>query len=154
MGESVSLLCEFGGNRLHTNSKRHEFFSSTHQALRKDNNNNHRILSLERSPKSSNLKGCNQGILEVNQCSYKIGTSISASGSFALDWRDAIDHYLARMCNLCLDILLQQQELSHHGYAHPRLHIFLGTIEINSVFLAINWYLKRKVPLILKHGSW
>ena len=32
-----------------------------------------------------------------------------------------------------------------------RLHIFLGTIEINSLVLAISWYLKGKVHLILKH---
>ena len=35
-----------------------------------------------------------------------------------------------------------------------RLHIFLGTIEINSIVLAISWYLKGKVLLILKHEPW
>ena len=34
------------------------------------------------------------------------------------------------------------------------LHIFLGTIEINSIVLAISWYLKGKVLLILKHEPW
>ena len=102
-GETVSLLCGFGGDPLHTHPKRHEFFSSTHQSLRKDNNSDHRILSLERGPKSSNLKGCNQVILEASQCSLQIWTSTSASGSFTLDWRDAMEHYLARMWNHCSD---------------------------------------------------
>ena len=68
-GETVSLLCGFGRDPLHTHPKCHKFFSSTHQSLRKDNNSDHRILSLERGPKSSNLKGCNQAILEASQCS-------------------------------------------------------------------------------------
>ena len=62
-GETVSLLCGFGGDPLHTYPKRHEFFSSTHQSLWKDNNSDNRILSLERVPESSNLKGCNQALL-------------------------------------------------------------------------------------------
>ena len=33
-------------------------------------------------------------------------------------------------------------------------HIFLGTIEIKSIVLAISWYLKGKVLLILKHEPW
>ena len=35
-----------------------------------------------------------------------------------------------------------------------RLHIFLGTIEINSIILALSWYLKGKVFLVLKHEPW
>ena len=96
-------------------AKRHEFFSSTHQSLRKDNNSDDRILSVERGPKSSNLKGCNQAILEVNQCSQQICTLTSALGSFTLDWRDAMEHYLARMPNLCSYTLLLPQGLNHHG---------------------------------------
>ena len=68
-GETVSFLCGFEGDPLHTHPKRHKSFSSTHQLLRKDNNSDHRILSLEGGPKSSNLKGCNQTIFEANQCS-------------------------------------------------------------------------------------
>ena len=67
--ETVSLLCGFGGDPLHTHPKRHKYFSSTHQSLGKDNNSDHRILSLERGYKSSNLTGCNQAILVTNQCS-------------------------------------------------------------------------------------
>ena len=65
--ETVSLLCGSGGDPLHTHPKRHKFFSSTHQSLRKDNNSNHCILSLERGPKSRNLKGCNQVISVLNK---------------------------------------------------------------------------------------
>ena len=86
-GETVSLFSGFGEDPLHTHPKRHKFFSSTHQTLWKDNNSNHCILSLECGPKSSNLKGCNQVILETSQCSSQIWTSTSASGSFTLDWR-------------------------------------------------------------------
>ena len=68
-GETVSLLCGFGGYPLHTHPKRHKFFSSTHQLLWKDNISYHHILSLDRGPKNSNLKGCNQATLEVSQCS-------------------------------------------------------------------------------------
>ena len=50
------------------------------------------IRSLERGPKSSNLKGCNQAILEANQCSKQIWTLTSASGSLTLDWRNAMEH--------------------------------------------------------------
>ena len=32
-----------------------------------------------------------------------------------------------------------------------QLHIFLRTIEINSIALVISWYVKGKVLLILKH---
>ena len=95
--ETVSLICRFGGDPLHTYPKRHKFFYSTHQSLQKDNNSDHRILSLERGPKSSNLNGCSQAILEANQCSQQIWASTSASGSFALEWRDAMDNSLARM---------------------------------------------------------
>ena len=65
-GETVSLHCGFGRDPLHTHPKRHEVFSSAHQSLRKDNNSDRRILSLERG---LNLKACNQAILEANQCS-------------------------------------------------------------------------------------
>ena len=34
------------------------------------------------------------------------------------------------------------------------LHILLETIEIKSVVLAISWYLKGKVLLIMKHKRW
>ena len=67
--ETASLLCGFEGDPLHTHPKRHELFSPPHQSLRKDNDSDHRILSLERGPKSSNPKGCNQAILEADQCS-------------------------------------------------------------------------------------
>ena len=75
-GETVSLFSGFGEDPLHTHPKRHKFFSSTHQTLWKDNNSNHCILSLERGPKSSNLKGCNQAILEANQCSSQSGLQL------------------------------------------------------------------------------
>ena len=68
-GESVTLLCGFWGDPLHTHPKRHEFFSPNHQSLRKNNNSDRRILSLEHGPKISNLKACNQVILEAGQCS-------------------------------------------------------------------------------------
>ena len=64
-GETVSLLCRSGGDPLHTHLKRHEFYCSIYQSLGKDNNSDHRILSLERSPKSNNLKGCNFGSQSV-----------------------------------------------------------------------------------------
>ena len=115
--ETVSLLCGFGWNPLHTHPKGHEFFSSTHQSLRKDNNRDNRILSHERGCKNSNLKGFNQAILENKQCSWQIWTSTSASRSFALDWRDAMEHYLTPMWNICSNTLLQHQGLSHHGDA-------------------------------------
>ena len=67
-GETVSFLCGFGGYPLQTHPKRHELFSSTHQLLRKDNNSDYRILSLERGTKRSNLNGCNQVILKANKC--------------------------------------------------------------------------------------
>ena len=35
-----------------------------------------------------------------------------------------------------------------------QLHILPGTIEIKSVVLAISWYLKGKVLLIMKHEPW
>ena len=119
-GETVSFLWTFGGDLLNTHPKRHEFFSSAHQSLRKDNNSDFCLLSLDCGTKSSNLKGCNQAILEANQCSLQIWTSTSAPGSFELDWRNAMEHYLTQMRNLCLDTLLQQQGLSHHGYASGR----------------------------------
>ena len=65
--ETVSLPCGSGGDPLHTHPKRHKFFSSTHQSLRKESNSNHCILSLERGPKSCNLKGCNQVISVLNK---------------------------------------------------------------------------------------
>ena len=68
-GKIVSLLCGFGADPLHSHPKCHEFFSSCHQSLRKDTNSDHCILSLERGLRSSNLKGCNQAILETSQCS-------------------------------------------------------------------------------------
>ena len=77
--ETVSLPCGFGEDPLHTHPES--------QSLQKYNNSNHLILSLECGPKSSNLKCCNQVILEASQCSSQIWTSTSASGSFTLDWR-------------------------------------------------------------------
>ena len=94
--------------------------SHTHSSFRKGNNSDHRKLSLEHGPKSSNLKGYNKAILEANQCSQQIWTSTSAARSFAFDWRDATEHYLARTGNLYSDILLQEQGLSHHGDASGR----------------------------------
>ena len=67
--ETVSLLCGFEGDPLHTHPKRHEFFSSPHQPLRKDNDSDHHILSLERGPKSSNLKGLQSSDFGDRQCS-------------------------------------------------------------------------------------
>ena len=70
-GEAVSLLCEFGGDSLHTHPKRHELLSLTHQSLLKDNNSDHRKLSLERGPKTSHLKGCNLANKQAPQKSMR-----------------------------------------------------------------------------------
>ena len=68
-GETALLIFGFGGDPLHTHPKPHESFSST---VEKDSNSDHRMPSLERDPKSSNLKDCNQEILEANQSSLQI----------------------------------------------------------------------------------
>ena len=128
--ETVSLLCRFGGDPLHTHPKRHEFFSSTHQSLRKDNNSDHRIFSLERGPKSSNLKGCNQATsgqsvfltnLDFNFFFRKFYSwLVRYDGALSCTNVESLFRYIA-----CLDTLFVS--FAVQGF---RLHIFLGTIEI------------------------
>ena len=145
-GETVSLLYRFGGDPLHTHPKCHKFFSSTHQSLQKDSNSNHCVLSLEHRPKSSNLKGCDQTILEANQVWGSVHfDSISTNKERLTNTFPGYHH--SRYHNLF------QKFVSFTVQAF-QLHIFLGTIEINSIVLVIRWYFKGKVLLPLKHKLW
>ena len=144
-GETVSLLCRFGGDLLHTHPKRHKFFSSTHQSLQKDSNSNHHVLFLECGPKSSNLKGCDQTILEANQVGGSVHFhSISTN-------KEKLTNTFPGYCSGYHNLF---QKFVCFAVQVFQLHIFLGTLELSSIVLAISWYLKGKVLFILKYELW
>ena len=133
-GETISLLWGFRGDPLHTHPKRQEFFSSTHQSLRKDNNRDHRILSLDTDT-----------WLEMFVRIHCFNFDSVSTNKERLT--NTFPGYHSRYHNVFGKFVF-------FAIQAFQLHIFLGTIEINSIVLVISWYLKGKVYLILKHEPW
>ena len=119
-GETVLLICRFWGDLLHTHPKRPKFFFSTCQSLWKDSNSNHCILSLECSPKSINLKGCDQAILEANQVGGSVYFDSISTNKERLT--KTLPGYHSRYHNLF-------RKLVSFAVQAFWLHIFLGTID-------------------------